>query len=267
MFASIILVRLLLVAVVAVLLWALFAGETGAGGPERQYRVQAGDTLWSIAVADVPGRPARRRLGAEGAKRPRLGDDRPGPGARPPGVGRASHALASAASACDPRAEPRRRRPGPEAAPWRANASSSSSAGRPRRRGARRDPRALEDPLEGRGQPRHRRAALDADRGLRLQRRGHGRALGGPRGRDALLHRAPDGVPRHPLRPRLHRDRPAGRLRGGDRDGDPRGALARPRADRREARVAERDLLPVGSRGAPLQGRDGLHRPRSSPTG
>ena len=45
------------VAVAAVVLWALFAGETGAGGPERQYRVQAGDTLWSIAVRTFPGDP------------------------------------------------------------------------------------------------------------------------------------------------------------------------------------------------------------------
>ena len=52
-----ILARLLLVAVAAVVLWALFAGETGAGGPERQYRVQAGDTLWSIAVQTFPGDP------------------------------------------------------------------------------------------------------------------------------------------------------------------------------------------------------------------
>ena len=51
------LVRMLLVAVAAVVLWALFAGETGAGGPERQYRVQAGDTLWSIAVHTFPGDP------------------------------------------------------------------------------------------------------------------------------------------------------------------------------------------------------------------
>ena len=49
--------RLLLVAVAAVLLWALFAGETGAGGPGRQYRVQPGDTLWSIAVRTFPGDP------------------------------------------------------------------------------------------------------------------------------------------------------------------------------------------------------------------
>jgi len=51
------LARLLLVAVAAVVLWALFAGETGAGGPERQYRVQAGDTLWLIAVHTFPGDP------------------------------------------------------------------------------------------------------------------------------------------------------------------------------------------------------------------
>ena len=51
------LARMLLVAVAAVVLWALFAGETGAGGPERQYRVQAGDTLWSIAERTYAGDP------------------------------------------------------------------------------------------------------------------------------------------------------------------------------------------------------------------
>ena len=51
------LARMLLVAVAAVVLWALFAGETGAGGPERQYRVQAGDTLWSIAERTFAGDP------------------------------------------------------------------------------------------------------------------------------------------------------------------------------------------------------------------
>jgi nucleoid-associated protein YgaU len=49
--------RLLLVVVAAIVLWALLAGETGAGGPERQYRVQPGDTLWSIAVRTFPGDP------------------------------------------------------------------------------------------------------------------------------------------------------------------------------------------------------------------
>jgi hypothetical protein len=56
-FASSLIVRLVLVAVAALLLWALFAGETGAGGPERQYRVKPGDTLWSIAVQTFPGDP------------------------------------------------------------------------------------------------------------------------------------------------------------------------------------------------------------------
>ena len=38
--------------------------------------------------------------------------------------------------------------------------------------------------------------------------------------------------PGHPLRPRVHRDRPSGRVRGGARDGDAPGALARARAHR-----------------------------------
>jgi len=43
---------------VAVLfLWALFAGEGGANGPERHYRVKAGDTLWSIAAKTYAGDP------------------------------------------------------------------------------------------------------------------------------------------------------------------------------------------------------------------
>jgi nucleoid-associated protein YgaU len=50
-------VRLLLVSVVAVTVWALFARDSGAVGPERSYRVQAGDTLWSIAAASYGGDP------------------------------------------------------------------------------------------------------------------------------------------------------------------------------------------------------------------
>lgn len=49
--------RIALVALAALLLWALFAGETGAGGPERSYRVEPGDTLWSIAERTFPGDP------------------------------------------------------------------------------------------------------------------------------------------------------------------------------------------------------------------
>ena len=50
-------VRLLLVSLAAVAVWALFARDSGAGGPERSYRVQAGDTLWSIAAASYSGDP------------------------------------------------------------------------------------------------------------------------------------------------------------------------------------------------------------------
>lgn len=49
--------RILLVAVAVLLLWALFAGESGAGGPEQRYRVQPGDTLWSIAARTFAGDP------------------------------------------------------------------------------------------------------------------------------------------------------------------------------------------------------------------
>ena len=57
MFAPVLVGRILLVAVAVLLLWALFAGESGAGGPERSYRVKAGDTLWSIAERTYPGDP------------------------------------------------------------------------------------------------------------------------------------------------------------------------------------------------------------------
>ena len=49
--------RLLLVAVVTISMWALFARDSGASGPEHLYRVQAGDTLWSIASRSYGGDP------------------------------------------------------------------------------------------------------------------------------------------------------------------------------------------------------------------
>ena len=49
--------RLIFVFLVAVTAWALFARDSGAVGPERAYRVQAGDTLWSIAAASYVGDP------------------------------------------------------------------------------------------------------------------------------------------------------------------------------------------------------------------
>jgi len=50
-------VRILIVLVVAALVWAVFARDTGASGRERRYTVQVGDTLWSIAAAGYPGDP------------------------------------------------------------------------------------------------------------------------------------------------------------------------------------------------------------------
>ena len=49
--------RIVIVALVAVLLWAVFARDTGAGAPPTHYRVEAGDTLWSIAVSHLGGDP------------------------------------------------------------------------------------------------------------------------------------------------------------------------------------------------------------------
>jgi LysM domain len=50
-------VRLLLVTLVAVTAWALLARDSGAGGEARAYRVQVGDTLWSIAASSYHGDP------------------------------------------------------------------------------------------------------------------------------------------------------------------------------------------------------------------
>jgi nucleoid-associated protein YgaU len=66
-------VRLLAVLVAALAAWALFAHDSGAGGPERAYRVQPGDTLWSIAARTFAGDPRegvwelRQRNGLAGA--------------------------------------------------------------------------------------------------------------------------------------------------------------------------------------------------------
>ena len=49
--------RILLVSLVAVTMWALFARDSDAGGAARSYRVQPGDTLWSIAAASYHGDP------------------------------------------------------------------------------------------------------------------------------------------------------------------------------------------------------------------
>ena len=59
-------VRILFISAFVLVVWALFARESGAVGPEQYYRVRAGDTLWSISVARYAGDPragggARRR--------------------------------------------------------------------------------------------------------------------------------------------------------------------------------------------------------------
>lgn len=52
-------VRLVIVAVLAVGLWALFVRDSDAGGQEQRYRVRAGDTLWSIAATHLAGDPRK----------------------------------------------------------------------------------------------------------------------------------------------------------------------------------------------------------------
>jgi LysM repeat protein len=51
--------RLCVLTIVAVSLWALFAHDSGASGPEQRYRVRPGDTLWSIAAAHFAGDPRK----------------------------------------------------------------------------------------------------------------------------------------------------------------------------------------------------------------
>jgi nucleoid-associated protein YgaU len=50
-------VRIIIMVTLAAFLWAVLARPSGASGPERSYRVQPGDTLWSIATARYAGDP------------------------------------------------------------------------------------------------------------------------------------------------------------------------------------------------------------------
>ena len=50
-------VRITLVVLVAAFLWAILVRDTGAGGRPHRYRVQPGDTLWSIAASRYAGDP------------------------------------------------------------------------------------------------------------------------------------------------------------------------------------------------------------------
>ena len=65
--------RIAIVALVALLVWAVFARDTGAGSHPQYHRVQSGDTLWSIAVRHYAGDPREgvwkleQRNGLEGS--------------------------------------------------------------------------------------------------------------------------------------------------------------------------------------------------------
>jgi hypothetical protein len=73
MFGRTFLVRVVVVVLATVVLWAVLARDTGAGPTPRHHTVQAGETLWSIAEASYAGDPRegvwelQRRNGLSGS--------------------------------------------------------------------------------------------------------------------------------------------------------------------------------------------------------
>ena len=49
--------RVVILAVLGVFLWAVFARSSDASGPARHYTVCSGDSLWAIAAASYAGDP------------------------------------------------------------------------------------------------------------------------------------------------------------------------------------------------------------------
>jgi nucleoid-associated protein YgaU len=49
--------RILTVALVALVAWAVLARASEGAGPERAYTVRPGDTLWTIAASQYGGDP------------------------------------------------------------------------------------------------------------------------------------------------------------------------------------------------------------------
>jgi LysM repeat protein len=50
-------VRIVTVALVVLVAWAVLARTSEGAGPERSYVVRPGDTLWTIAAANYAGDP------------------------------------------------------------------------------------------------------------------------------------------------------------------------------------------------------------------